>query len=921
MKTNIFCICLFQLLFLNTLIVHAQKTEKISVIPADFLCEYLENPLGLDVSQPRLSWKLKALDSNKRGQKQTAYQIMVASTEELLLSGKPDLWNSGTVKSDQSVNVVYQGKALRSGQTCFWKLRIADESGIWSDWSIPAHWTMGVFSQDWQAEWIGSNDISKSGIYKKEIDNELSDPWFRKTFVLNKSPKRAIIYVASVGYHELYVNGQKIGDDVLAPSVTDHKTRARYLTYDITQQLKKGENVIALWLGVSWSIFPAYQTADKPAAPIVSAQAEISFSDGKNIQIITDKTWKTHSSPNTLTGYWDAHHFGGEIYDARKEMPGWNNVGFNDINWNTVSVVEPKLIISAEKIEPNRLIKEINPVSVNEVKQGIYRIDMGVNYAGWFEMDFSGTPGDTVTFRFSEREGASSSFGLQSKYIIGSTRKETFRNRFNYMSGRWVQVSGLKEKPALNQIKGWLIRTNFKRTGDFECDHTLLNKIYNTTLWTFENLTLGGYVVDCPQRERRGYGGDALATTRTGLNNYQLGAFYSKWMEDWRDVQGTDGNVAYTAPTYIGGGGPSWSGFCVTLPWEIYKQYGDKRILEESFPTIQRWLDFLETKSEKDMLVRWGGKWSFLGDWLWPDVWPERSAIEKQGKGLGDTRETLFFNNCIWIYNLKLAAEIAGILGNENAGEYRKRADEVRKAVHHTFFNPEDNSYVNGFQGYLAIALLVDLPPEELQAAVWKRLEDEIMIRRKGHIWSGITAGSFLLNTLLDNNRNDLIYSMAMKEDFPGWGYMLKDDKDVGTFYEDWECRGSAIHSSYLYIGSWFTEGLGGIQRPEAGYKNFVLKPWINKSTGPRKVHAHYDSLYGRIATDWAVTGNNLQLEVTVPPNTSATLCLRYIDSHSIKESGKSVSEAKGVRGKTGNRNETNIQLSPGIYKFTAILK
>lgn len=918
---RIFCLCFLQILFFSVSIVNAQKTRRASIIPTTLLCEYLENPLGLDVSRPRLSWRSTAVNRNERGQKQTGYQLLVASTEELLRSGKADLWNSGQVRSGESVNIVYQGRPLQSGRTCFWKLRTADESGVWSEWSTPAYWTMGIFPGDWQAKWIGSNGISESGIYREAVDNTMPDPWFRKTFTLSELPERAVIYVASVGYHELYINGQRVGDDVLAPSVTDHKSRARYVTYDITEQLRSGKNVIALWLGVSWSVFPAYQTADKPAAPIVSAQTDIAFTGGKKMQIITDETWKTHISPNTMSGYWDAHHFGGEIYDARLEISGWNDVRLDDTNWNSVTVVDPKLILSAEKIEPNRFVKKIDPVSVDEIDPGVYRIDMGINYAGWFETTFSGNPGDTVTFEFSEKEGSALTFGLQSKYIVGSSGKGVFRNRFNYMSGRWVRITGLKEKPTPDQIKGWMIRSNFERSGDFECDDPLLNKIYNTTLWTFENLALGGYVVDCPQRERRGYGGDALATTRTGLNNYRLGAFYSKWMEDWRDVQAPDGSVPYTAPTYIGGGGPSWSGFCVTLPWEMYIQYGDKRILEESFPTIQRWLDFLETKSENDLLVRWGGKWSFLGDWLWPNVWPERSKMEKQGKALGDTPETLFFNNCVWIYNLTSAAEIAGILGDQNADRFRKRADEVRKMVHKTFFNPEDNSYVNGFQGYMAIALSVDLPPKELRPLVWKRLEDEILINKNGHIWAGITAGSFLLNTLLDHDRNDLIYAMATKEDFPGWGYMLGQDKYVGTFYEDWECRGSALHSSYLYIGSWFTEGLGGIRRPKAGYKDFVIDPWINRSTGPKKVRARYDSLYGPITTDWSVTHDDLELEVAVPPNTRATLYLRDVDLRSIKESGKPISEVKGIDGKLEDGNKVSLKLVPGIYTFRAILK
>lgn len=885
--------------------------------PYELQCEYLDNPLGLDVLQPRLSWKMGTTFS-ERGQKQTAYQILVASSQALLDADKGDLWDSGQVTSSESVNIVYNGKPLTTGQSCFWKVRLANSEGSWSDWSRPACWKMGLFPKDWEAQWIGSADMAAQSVGGKPVNNKMADPWLRKEFVLTESPKEAMIYVASVGYHELYVNGRKVGNAVLSPSVTDHKSRARYITYDIANYLHTGKNVIALWLGVSWSIFPAYQTEDKPAIPLALAQAEVLLPSGKKQQIVTDTTWKVHPSPNRLMGYWDAHHFEGEYYDAGLEQEGWNNIGFDDSAWAYASTFQPQLTVSADKTEPNLLMDEIKPLSIQESRPGVYRVDMGVNYAGWFEMQFQGQPGDSIEFKFSERNDATCSFGIRSIYRIGVTGKGVFCNRFNYMTGRWVEISGLRTRPTLEQIRGWLIRPDYQRAGGFECDVPLLNSIYKTTLWTFENLSLGNYVVDCPHRERRGYGGDALATTRMALGNYQLGAFYTKWMEDWRDVQRKDGDVPYTAPTYLGGGGPSWSGYCITLPWEMYRQYGDTRILAESFPTIQRWLAFVETKSKDDKLVRWGGKWGFLGDWLWPQAWPERSAMEKQGKALGDTPETLFFNNCHWIHSLETAAQIADVLGySAGATAYRKRAAEVRKAVHTTFFHPSDNSYVNGYPAYLAIALQVNLPPQKLKEKVWKRLEQEICVNRKGHFWGGITAGSFLFHTLLDSQRNDLICEMAMKEDFPSWGNMLKCGN--GTLFEDWECRGSALHSSYLYVGSWFLEALGGIQQPKAGFKEFVIEPWISQQ-GPRQVCSHYESLYGRIVSNWKVEGNKLTMEVVVPPNTNATLKLNHVKPESLEEGGKHWGEVTGVKLKSQSKEDVTLSLSSGSYHFTTTL-
>lgn len=897
------------------LAAYGVKEGEKNIEPVGLQCEYLHNPLGLDISHPRLSWKMGTTFA-VRGQRQTAYQVLVASSRESLDKEQGDLWDSGQVRSDESVNIVYDGKTLVTGQKCFWKVRLADEQGSWTAWSEPAYWQMGLFAGDWSAHWIGSAEMESQSMGGQPVDNKMFDPWFRKTFTLTESLKEALVYVASIGYHELYVNGCKIGNTVLAPSVTDHKSRARYVTYDISHDLKKGENVIALWLGTSWAVFPAYQRNDKPAIPMALVQAEITLTSGSKVRVITDGSWKTHASPNMLMGYWDAHHFAGEFYDASLEINGWNEVGFDDSDWEEAKVYRPQVMVSADKTEPNLLMNEIKPVAVEEVSPGVYRVDMGINYAGWFEMPLVGQPGDSVVFRFSEREKDTCSYGIHSIYKIGPGGKGTFRNRFNYMTGRWVQITGLRSVPDLKQIRGWMIRPDFRRSSGFECDIPLLNDLYHTTLWTFENLSLGNYIVDCPHRERRGYGGDALATTRTGLDNYQLGAFYTKWMEDWRDVQGEDGNVPYTAPTYIGGGGPSWSGFCITLPWEVYRQYGDVRILEESFSTIRGWLDFVETKSKDDMLVRWGGKWSFLGDWLWPNAWPERSAMEKEGKALGDTRETLFFNNCHWIYSLETAACIADVLGNETmAVAWRKRAEEVRRAVHKTFFNPDDNSYVNGYPAYLAIALMVDLPPEKLKAKVWKRLEYEILVNRKGHFWGGITAGSFLFHTLLDNQRNDLICEMATKEDFPSWGNMIKNGN--GTFFEDWECRGSALHSSYLYIGSWFVESLGGIQRPKSGFKEFVIAPWIDEK-GPRQVRSHYNSMYGTIVSNWKVTDDKLDIEVVVPANTTALLKLPGVRLDSIEEEGSEWKKVKGIRLDSQRDNTVVFSLQSGTYRFSA---
>jgi len=794
----------------------SSKEAASRIAPTDLRCEYLSEPLGIDVEQPRLSWKLKANDLKERGQAQTAYRVLVAGSKERLAQGKGDLWDSGEVRSAQSHLIAYGGTPLSSGMRCYWKVRVRDERGVLSSWSAPARWTMGFLDpSDWAAQWIGSGETFAEVKKLPPEGDYLSDPWLRKAFTLNRQPRWATICIASVGYHELHVNGEKVTDAVLMPNVADHTKRSRYVTYDITDHLRAGRNAIGLWLGTSWSVYPLYKSEDKPQTPIVAAQAQIEMPDGKVLRLVTDETWKTYPSPNVMLGTWMFTNFGGEYYDAAKEMPNWCSADCDDTNWKPATVYQPKLTLSAEMVEPNRRIRKIEPVAVEDIDGQGYRVDMGVNFAGFVELDVKGRPGDIIELQFSEDEKKMITHKLRSAYRIGPGGRGTFRNRFNYGSGRWILIKGLGYKPALNDIRGYLVRTDYQRAGWFECSNKLLNNIYDVVLWTFENLSVGAYVVDCPQRERMGYGGDAHATTQTALDNYHLGAFYTKWSQDWRDVQGKDtawglgekatnqnaptapGNLPYTAPTYWGGGGPAWSGYCVTLPWYMYRHYGDLRVLEENFATIQRWLEFLESNAKNDMLVRWGGQWDFLGDWLWPGA-----------KGVnGDTRETLFFNNCYWIYNLQTAARIADALGkNDDAMKYRRRAQTIREAVHKEFFDPQENGYVNNFQAYLAAALLVDLPPEELAPAVWKRFEDEILIHRKGHFWGGITGGYFIVKNLLEFDRPDLMFEMAAKEDYPGWGDMLR--RGATTVWEAWDGRNSLLHSSYLHIGAWFIEGL-----------------------------------------------------------------------------------------------------------------
>ena len=923
-----------KIVFISLLILFSLSTfsqPSCSIFPVNLTCEYLSNPTGLDVTQPRFSWTLNATDEKKFGQLQTAYRILVASSTNNLDKKIGDCWDSGWVKSDDMQLIRYEGKELQSDKDYFWNVTVKDETGNISAVSETATFSTGHFNQaEWTAKWIGTSEVYDPNWGS----NQMYDPWFRKNFDLNQKPERAILFVASVGYHEVYVNGQKIGDHMLAPAVTDHTKRARYIAYDIAPALKNGKNTIVLWLGTSWSIFGAYATPDKPRAPIVIAQVDIYGSNRHKLaRVITDESWRTHPSPNKLIGNWDfgAGGYGGEIWDANREIDGWDQPNYNDQSWQKATVYSPKLKLSAQRVETNKLFREIQPISIEKRSDGSYRVDMGVNFAGWTQIPVKGNPGDTVRFLFSEREQNDMTFGLQNAFVIGQTGEGTFRNRFNYSSGRWITILGLKSELRKEDIKGWNVRTDYENATTFECSDPLQNWIYKTIRWTFENLTLGGYVVDCPQRERLGYGGDAHATSETGMFNYQLGAFYNKWLEDWRDVQGTEpmvgnmndpnwarkqvgsgrllggGILPQTAPTYHGGGGPAWGGIVVTLPWFMYQHEGDADVLRENFEMIKGWMSFLDTKVKDNMLTRYGGNWDFLGDWLWPHA-------TEQGMN-NNSDENLFFNNCYWIYNLKTATKIARVIGKTNeAEEWEHQADISSKILHAKYYHADDHNYSDGTMRSLAAALYGDIMPKELRQAVMKRLEREILVNQKGHIDVGITGGSMLFKVLREEGRDDLIYSMTSQTTYPSWGFMRENG--ATTIWEMWEKDlpgHSLLHSSYLYPGAWYVDGVAGIRRdPEIpGFRKFIIRIPLLTEAQISWAKAEFDSPAGLIKSHWERSDGKTELNVTVPPNCTATI---YFPD----EKGKTVHEKTGLANKIGKKDGCLLfEVSAGNYQFT----
>ncbi len=895
--------------------MHSAQTAS-NLTPEYLRCEYRVDPLGIDVTNPRLSW---IVESARRGQKQTAYHILVASSGENLKAEIGDLWDTGRLDSDQSIHVMYKGKPLTSGMRCCWKVRVWDKNGKTSVWSEPATFEMGLLKpSDWHGRWIGAD---WHGDWRKGQAPPL--PWVRKRFVLDCAPKRARAYVSAMGYYELYINGRKVNDHVLIPAVCDYSKRALYLTHDVTDYLVEGANCIVLWLGRGW------YTKNKPGVihdgPLAKAQVDVTLADGRMVRIGTDTSWRIHPSPITPLGRGLSEQHGGECYDAQKELLGWNTAELDDSNWETAKVFEPpSVVLAAQMVQPNLITETIKPVAVEKLSHGAYMVDMGRNFTGWFELRIRGSTHDSkVKLEYGDKRFKDSrlqTYNQWDEYILSGRPEEVFRCRFNYHGFRWVKITGLHYPPKLDDVRGYLIHTGYEPTSEFECSNDLLNRIYQTVVWTYRCLSLGGYVVDCPHRERLGYGGDGQTSMETALFNFDLGAFFTKWLADWRDTQDPKtGDLPHIAPfACMAGGGPAWSGICVTLSWQFYLQYGDKRILEISYPTIQKWIAFLESKTKDNILEFYvgignnGKEWSFLGDWVPP------------GRGMQpgdriDDHSTHFFNNCYCLYNVQLAAKIAGVLGKDtDALMYEKKAQTLKRVIHERFFNADKNTYASGEQPYLAFPLLVDVVPEALRGLVMDNLEKAILVKQRGHLNTGMHGTYYMLKLLMQQNRNDLIYEITNKKTYPGWGYML--EQGATTIWEQWDGANSQIHNTLLAIGSWFIQGLGGICIDDSspGFKHFFIKPAaVGDITFAR---TKYRSIHGTIISDWRTKKGAFHLDVTVPANTTATVFVPAKTAASVWESRVPAAKAVGVRFLRMDEDKAVFTVDSGQYQFRSKL-
>lgn len=867
-------------------------------------CEHLVDPVGIDVTMPRLSWRIEDA-AHARGRKQSAYRLLVASSKQLLDKDEGDLWDSGKVSSNQSHLVPYAGKRPGSHTQCHWKVKVWTEDGAGTPWSPAARFTIGLLEpSDWQGPWMTYGDDPETGL-PVPAEKHL---WFRRNLELVEAPSSAIIHVASIGYHEIYINGTKADDRVLAPTLTRLDKRVHYVSYDIARLLRAGGNCIALHYGPGWARYDFFKTS-----PAIRVQLHCTTPDGQLIRLGSGRDWRYRVAASGNTGKWQWGNNGGERMDARRLVPDWNLTGYDDRAWAIAVETHKDVILSAEMIPPSRVIATIPTLDIKaagKAKNGapLHEVLLEKNFTGFLRIKVRGqSRGDRILITVADAPDPKSVFNQISEYICSGEKEEVFQHRFNYCAGRHLTIQGLKQEPRPEDITGLAVSNALERVGSFSCSNGLFNRIYETDVWTFLANTTEGFTADCPHRERMGYGEVAFATAwGIGLPNFQSGAFYAKWVRDWADVQEENGWIHHTAPQINQHyGGAMWSSAGLNVAAETYLHHGDLRVLEANHASAKRWLDFLHQHVKDDLLTPYNKHWGkFLGDWAAPGGRNER----------GDSPEAKFFNNCVYARNLADFIRHSRLLGKEDGiMVYQQRLDRLLSRIHREFYQSETASYCNGTQVQQAFALLAGVCPPDLRDKAREKLFEDI--RTRGYLDMGSSGLPVLLKYMIEQSgRGGLLAGPLGRTTIPGYGYFLTSGQTAWP--EHWQPRTSNIHTCYTGIAAWFTKSVGGIRPDPAhpGFQQFLIQPVLAGDLSHAR--ASTASPYGTIASEWRRMGDELTLELGIPPNTTATVHVPARDAAGVTESGKAIDMVEGVKFLRFENNAAVFAVGPGRYRF-----
>ena len=849
-------------------------------------CEWKVDPV-IDVGTPRLGWQLVSRDKNVM---QTGYQVQVARSEQELARGK-NVWDSGVVKSDDSVAVEYAGPALASAGVYFWRVKVWDNHNRESTWSsdaAPAKWEMGLLKpEDWKAKWITPNlqeDESKSN----------PAPMLRREFVIAAKKKiaRARLYASALGLYEIELNGARVGEQYFTPGWTAYDFRVQYQTFDVTGMVKNGANAIGAMLGDGWyrghmGFEDKRNNYGKKAALL--AQLVITYTDGKQDVVTSDGSWKASTGPVLLSDIYD-----GETYDARLEKPGWAAAGYDDAAWKGVTEVEAsslllrqgdtlKLVAAAGP--PVQKTEEVKAVKVLRTPAGDTVVDMGQNMVGWVKFRVSAPAGTTIALRHAEvldKEGNFYTENLRSAkqtvtYTTSGKGEEVFEPHFTFQGFRYVAVNGWPGEVKPEDFTGEVVHSAMERTGSFETSSSLLNQLEHNILWGQKGNFLD-VPTDCPQRdERLGWTGDAQVFSPTASFNFETVAFYEKWLKDLSLDQQDDGAVPHVIPNILthmtrkeGSASSGWADVSVVVPWNVYQAFGDKRVLEEQYPSMKAWVEYMRKQAGDRYLYNSGFT---FGDWL---------AFSTTASDYpGATTDKDFIQTAYFAHSTELLAKTAAVLGKtQDAAEYAELQRKIKAAFQREFVTPNGRLSSNTQTAYV-LALTFNLLPDSMHAEAAERLAADV--RRFGHLTTGFLGTPGLTWALSDSGHLDEAYLLLNRQEYPSWLYPVT--KGATTIWERWDGikpdgtfqdagMNSFNHYAYGAIGAWMYGVVAGIRIDETnpGYKHILIAP--RPGGGLTFAKAAVESQYGRVASEWQIKDGNLKLQVTIPPNTTATVTM-----------------------------------------------
>jgi len=890
------------------------------LMPVNLTCEYLKEPLGIDIRTPRFSWQFT---STERNQYQASYELIVSDDIRQVESGLGSNWSSGTIISGENSNIVYKGDPLQPFTRYYWRVRVRATGGQSSGWSsIASFETAMLAATDWKASWI--TDGSKQ--FERDEDFYQDDPMplFRKELLIKKKVRAARLYISGLGYYEAYMNNHKISENKLDPGFTSYRKEVLYVTHDITKQLKKGKNTLGVMLGNGWwnalplRLFGRFniRNVQQTGRPCLKAELHIQYADGTKELVYTDESWETAPGPVIRNSV-----YLGETYDARKEKAFESSVGWK----KAVPGTGPGGVLTAQLAPPIRITKTLSPVSLKEVGKDTFLVDMGQNFAGFASIKVKAPAGTRISLRYGEDTfkngrlnylttvaghikeiwnlkggpGAPKTAWQQDDYITKGVGLESWSPRFTFHGFRYVEITGWPGKPGLQDIEGLRLNSDLIPVGSFSCSYEPFNKLHEVIQWTFLS-NVFSVQSDCPGREKMGYGADIVVTAPSYCYNYDMSQFYRKAVKDFANDQQPDGGITEIAP-YTGIADKGYGGESGPLGWQLafpflqeqlYDFYGDKEIISSQYEAFKKQLDFLESKAV-DGLFHW-------------DI-SDHEAL--------DPKPEAFSASAFYYHHAILGAAFADILQQEADKEkYTKLAAGIKNRIQRKYAIPGTGRFDNATQSAQLFALWYEFAKDE--KASLEVLMDEFE-RHNNHISTGIFSTKMLFDVLAANRLQDKIFELVSQKTYPGWLYML--EKGATTLWETWEYpeHASLNHPMFGSVEEWFYESVLGIRAMSPGFEKISIKPQPPKELTWAK--GSYHSIKGIISSGWKKEGASFLLQVSIPPNTTAVIGVPCGDQQSITEKGKNISEAAGIQYLGKEAGHTLLSVGSGEYEFVVL--